>query len=269
MAETEKVYTREFYKNELANTEKNFIYQGAMQLASGFLNFDSLQVAATGGGPVALAGRIAALEVAMPWLIKIATDAAYRMGLTSRTLPDASKLDGDTQAKYYTDFDINNMQDAEYVPEVRYYLFYTGGSLPELSGLVSKDFREGKITSITKNGVYFNQILKDNKKHDFSELTNNAYLVLKYKAKLTASSSNPVKIKIAGKEVLQLEGSKYFDEQWHTLVIKLPHDLFSTPISGSIFEMTQNPTAAEKLDIEFAYLTNDVTQIDPGIVEVI
>lgn len=267
MAETEKIYKRDFYKNELANTEKNFIYQGAMQLASGFLNFDSLQVAATGGGPVALAGRVAALEIAMPWLIKIATDAAYKMGLTSRALPDASKLDEDTYSKYYDDFDIKNMQDAEYAPEVRYYLFYTGISLPDSSGLVSKDFREGEITSITKTGVYFNQILK--KEQDFSELTNDAYLVLKCKAKLTDSSSNPIKITVAGKEVLQLKDSKYFDEQWHTLVVKLPQDLFSTPVSGSIFEMTSKSIAAEKkLDIEFAYLTNDVAQIDPGIVEV-
>lgn len=268
MAETDKIYTRYFYKNELANTEKNFIYQGAMQLASGFLNFDSLQVAATGGGPVALAGRVAALQVAMPWLIKIATDAAYSMGLTSRALPDASKLDDETRGKYYTDFDINNMQDAEYAPEVRYYLFYTGSSLPDLSGLVSKDFRDGKTTSIEKTGVYFKQTLKE--EQNFPELTNDAYLVLKFKANLADSLSNPIKITIAGEEVLQLKDSKYFDKQWHTLVIKLPQGLFSTPVSESIFEMVSDSTKKDQeLNVEFAYLTNDKTQIDPGVVEVI
>lgn len=88
MAETENkpklTYSQKFYKTETNNTEKNLIYQGVMHLAQGFLDFDATQIVATGGGPVALIGRLASLQLAMPWLIQIATDTANKLGILSR-----------------------------------------------------------------------------------------------------------------------------------------------------------------------------------------
>lgn len=88
MAETENkpklTYSQKFYKTEINNTEKNLIYQGVMHLAQGFLDFDATQIVATGGGPVALIGRLTSLQLAMPWLIQIATDTANKLGILSR-----------------------------------------------------------------------------------------------------------------------------------------------------------------------------------------
>lgn len=90
MAQTENnpklTYSQKFYKTETNNTEKNLIYQGVMHLAQGFLDFDATQIVATGGGPVALIGRLASLQLAMPWLIQIATDTANKLGILSRNL---------------------------------------------------------------------------------------------------------------------------------------------------------------------------------------
>lgn len=75
-----KKYPAQFYK-KLPSTAKNAIYQGAMTLAAGFMAFDSLTVAGTGGGPVGLAGRLGALELAEDWILKIATDMAMKVQL--------------------------------------------------------------------------------------------------------------------------------------------------------------------------------------------
>lgn len=103
MAETENklklTYSQKFYKTETNNTEKNLIYQGVMHLAQGFLDFDATQIVATGGGPVALIGRLASLQLAMPWLIQIATDTANKLGILSRNFEYLS-LD-----KLQTEFD--------------------------------------------------------------------------------------------------------------------------------------------------------------------
>lgn len=94
MAETENkpklTYSQKFYKTETNNTEKNLIYQGVMHLAQGFLDFDATQIVATGGGPVALIGRLASLQLAMPWLIQIATDTANKLGILSRNFEHLS-----------------------------------------------------------------------------------------------------------------------------------------------------------------------------------
>ena len=112
MAETENkpklTYSQNFYKTETNNTEKNLIYQGVMHLAQGFLDFDATQIVATGGGPVALIGRLASLQLAMPWLIQIATDTANKLGILSRNFEYLS-LD-----KLQTEFDgITDLNDAE------------------------------------------------------------------------------------------------------------------------------------------------------------
>lgn len=112
MAETENkpklTYSQKFYKTETNNTEKNLIYQGVMHLAQGFLDFDATQIVATGGGPVALIGRLASLQLAMPWLIQIATDTANKLGILSRNFEQLS-LD-----KLQAEFDgIADLSDAE------------------------------------------------------------------------------------------------------------------------------------------------------------
>jgi hypothetical protein len=54
-----------------------------MALAAGFLAFDFTNVAGTGGGPAALLGRLGALEIAESWVLKIATDMALGVQLTT------------------------------------------------------------------------------------------------------------------------------------------------------------------------------------------
>lgn len=76
-----KKYDSKFYK-KLPLSVRQYIFEGAMTLAAGFLAFDSTNVAGTGGGPAALLGRIGALELAEGWLLKVATDMALEVQLT-------------------------------------------------------------------------------------------------------------------------------------------------------------------------------------------
>lgn len=77
-----KKYDSKFYK-KLPLSVRQSIFDGAMSLAAGFLAFDSTNVAGTGGGPAALLGRIGALELAEGWLLKVATDMALEVQLTT------------------------------------------------------------------------------------------------------------------------------------------------------------------------------------------
>ena len=77
-----KKYDSNFYK-KLPLSVRQSIFEGAMTLAAGFLAFDSTNVAGTGGGPAALLGRIGALELAKGWLLKITTDMALEVQLTT------------------------------------------------------------------------------------------------------------------------------------------------------------------------------------------
>lgn len=77
-------YKPSFYK-KLSLEEKKTIYMGAMMLANGFLSFDSLQVAGTGGGAIPLTGRILALHATQSYLLRMATDLAVRCRLIDIT----------------------------------------------------------------------------------------------------------------------------------------------------------------------------------------
>lgn len=77
-----KKYDSKFYK-KLPLSVRQSIFEGAMSLAAGFLAFDSTNVAGTGGGPAALLGRLGALEIAESWILKIATDMALNVQLTT------------------------------------------------------------------------------------------------------------------------------------------------------------------------------------------
>ena len=73
--ETTKIYSPKFYQ-ELSTKEKELIYQGAIQMASGCLTFDSV----IGGAP-AMATRLGIIQGLMPWFVRIATDAARVAGI--------------------------------------------------------------------------------------------------------------------------------------------------------------------------------------------
>ena len=72
---TAKIYSPKFYQ-ELSAKEKELIYQGAMQMASGCLTFDAV----IGGAP-AMATRLGIIQGLIPWFVRIATDAAKAAGL--------------------------------------------------------------------------------------------------------------------------------------------------------------------------------------------
>ena len=73
--ETTKIYSPKFYK-ELSIKEKELIYQGAMQMASGCLTFDAI----IGGAP-AMITRLGIIQGLAPWFVRIATDTAKAVGL--------------------------------------------------------------------------------------------------------------------------------------------------------------------------------------------
>lgn len=73
--ETTKIYSTKFYQ-ELSTKEKELIYQGAMQMASGCLTFDALY-----GGAPAMVIRLGIIQGLTPWFVRIATDAAKAAGV--------------------------------------------------------------------------------------------------------------------------------------------------------------------------------------------
>ena len=73
--ETTKIYPNKFYQ-ELSTKEKELIYQGAMQMASGCLTFDAI----VGGAP-AMVTRLGIIQGLTPWFVRIATDVAKAAGV--------------------------------------------------------------------------------------------------------------------------------------------------------------------------------------------
>lgn len=73
--ETAKIYSSKFYQ-ELSIKEKELIYQGAMQMASGCLTFDAI----VGGAP-AMVTRLGIIQGLTPWFVRIATDVAKAAGV--------------------------------------------------------------------------------------------------------------------------------------------------------------------------------------------
>lgn len=75
-----KSYTKEFYKS-LTPELQQIVYEGAIHLAQGFIQFDSLHFASTGGGPLSLAGRLSTLQAVYPYLLYLSAKMADGVGL--------------------------------------------------------------------------------------------------------------------------------------------------------------------------------------------
>jgi hypothetical protein len=78
-----QIYTKEYFKGLSGDTRK-LVYQAAAILASGYLSFDAGTVGGTGGGPLALAGRLGTLHVAIPWVCSLAMQIAEYIGLEDK-----------------------------------------------------------------------------------------------------------------------------------------------------------------------------------------
>lgn len=96
-----KKYDSDFYK-KLPLQVRQSIFKGATTLASGFLAFDSTNVAGTGGGPAALLGRLGALELAEDWILKITTDMALKVQLTTQEVPDGNNSEPEEDSEIET-----------------------------------------------------------------------------------------------------------------------------------------------------------------------
>lgn len=73
-------YSKHYFKG-VPPEKKKLIYQAACTMAAGFLSFDSTKIAGTGGGMALLAGRLASLQVAYPWLLTIAAKMLEYLGM--------------------------------------------------------------------------------------------------------------------------------------------------------------------------------------------
>ena len=73
-------YRPSFYR-KLSEKEKEVIYNGVMTLANGFLSFQPLMAAGSGGGAISLTGRLLALHASYPYFLRIATDIAMKLKL--------------------------------------------------------------------------------------------------------------------------------------------------------------------------------------------
>lgn len=73
-------YRPSFYR-KLSEKEKEVIYNGVMTLSNGFLSFQPLMAAGSGGGAISLTGRLLALHASYPYLLRIATDVAMKLKL--------------------------------------------------------------------------------------------------------------------------------------------------------------------------------------------
>lgn len=88
------------YYSALSAHNKELIFQAAVTMAAGFLSFDSLSVAGSGGGPLALAGRLGALQLSYKWLLYIAAKMAEELSLTKGDLENkqTDQLQGGDQS---------------------------------------------------------------------------------------------------------------------------------------------------------------------------
>lgn len=173
--------------------------------------------------------------------------------------------------------------------EKRYYFFSSREVLPSGDDLTSVDLREGAGTTIQWNGgmsaplaaqttytsipvtaswFSFNQNLKA--ATDMSSLASGGKLVIKMRSNLTGSSSSkPMMVRLCNGVSYNLYGDTYFDGEWHTHVFDLAdaanHPTFNASMSSTIFQFHVNGSiGAGKIDIDFAYLTNDATNLDEG-----
>lgn len=106
---TKKVYTKEFYK-KLSAKEKELIYQGAMQLASGCLAFET----PISGAPM-MSSRLGIIQGMLPWFVRIATDAAEDVGIIDLTRMSQEALVEENSTMSTTE---KEEKDPEEQPEV-------------------------------------------------------------------------------------------------------------------------------------------------------
>lgn len=171
--------------------------------------------------------------------------------------------------------------------ETRYYFFSSRETLPAGEKLLSVDLRDGKGTTIAWNNAMkgvdpaittysaiavsngwfsFNQNLKA--ATDMSAIADGGYLVIKMRSNLDVTKKLNVRLCNNVSYVLDADDVASFDNNWHVLTFDLKdaqnHPVFNNAMNGTIFQLHSDGMGEGKIDIDYAYLTNDATNVDEG-----
>ena len=171
--------------------------------------------------------------------------------------------------------------------ETRYYFFSSRETLPAGEKLLSVDLRDGKGTTIAWNNAMkgvdpaittysaiavsngwfsFNQNLKA--VTDMSAIADGGYLVIKMRSNLDVTKKLNVRLCNNVSYVLDADDIAYFNNTWNTIVFNLAdaqnHPVFNNAMNGIIFQLHSDGMGEGKIDIDYAYLTNDATNVDEG-----
>lgn len=171
--------------------------------------------------------------------------------------------------------------------ETRYYFFSSRETLPAGEKLLSVDLRDGKGTTIAWNNAMkgvdpaittysaiavsngwfsFNQNLKA--ATDMSAIADGGYLVIKMRSNLDVTKGLNVRLCNNVSYVLDADDVASFDNNWHILTFDLKdaqnNPVFNNAMNGTIFQLHSNGMGEGKIDIDYAYLTNDATNVDEG-----
>lgn len=171
--------------------------------------------------------------------------------------------------------------------ETRYYFFSSRETLPAGEKLLSVDLRDGKGTTIAWNNAMkgvdpaittysaiavsngwfsFNQNLKV--ATDMSAIADGGYLVIKMRSNLDVTKKLNVRLCNNVSYVLDADDIAYFNNTWNTIVFNLAdaqtHPVFNNAMNGIIFQLHSDGMGEGKIDIDYAYLTNDATNVDEG-----
>lgn len=171
--------------------------------------------------------------------------------------------------------------------ETRYYFFSSRETLPAGEKLLSVDLRDGKGTTIAWNNAMkgvnpaittysaiavsngwfsFNQNLKA--ATDMSAIADGGYLVIKMRSNLDVTKKLNVRLCNNVSYVLDADDIAYFNNTWNTIVFNLAdaqnHPVFNNAMNGIIFQLHSDGMGEGKIDIDYAYLTNDATNVDEG-----
>lgn len=171
--------------------------------------------------------------------------------------------------------------------ETRYYFFSSRETLPAGEKLLSVDLRDGKGTTIAWNNAMkgvdpavttysaiavsnswfsFNQNLKA--ATDMSAIADGGYLVIKMRSNLDVTKQLNVRLCNNVSYVLDADDVASFDNNWHILTFDLKdaqnNPVFNNAMNGTIFQLHSNGMGEGKIDIDYAYLTNDATNVDEG-----
>lgn len=171
--------------------------------------------------------------------------------------------------------------------ETRYYFFSSRETLPAGEKLLSVDLRDGKGTTIAWNNAMkgvdpaittysaiavsngwfsFNQNLKA--VTDMSAIADGGYLVIKMRSNLDVTKKLNVRLCNSVSYVLDADDVASFDNNWHILTFDLKdaqnNPVFNNAMNGTIFQLHSDGMGEGKIDIDYAYLTNDATNVDEG-----